>query len=429
MLILALLCTVGTAAAKNNAYDDVAKLNSQLSKAMSQENRATTSLNPAVCERVPVYITGITALGFIKDSNIDKTKMIIQMDNDPYGSISLTRYLRSDYLKQKNATKNVLIFPGQSLSDEWYSEMAQYYAGFGYTVYVADRREASIPMSETDFGFMKNWYAGSGNIDSCMRDTYYHVSIARLWTALANGCSSDKVKTFGIGHSHGALIVSTYAASIYQYRLGKIDRILPVDMVVAFDPQYTDLINNQAQEFNDVSAEMTGGKYYDDTTKNSIQLTYLVSQNSDSPYPLNTAVTNKDMFIMMVSQTYLFMTHPYVPGYCYYAMGPNGLEIDMSRIIDVTLKGAYPYSPNYMNEYMAGLESGKYVIDASRIKVPVDYIGFDKGFGPFGAWWYQNQVGKTNKKVTTKIFSGGHAHLTEAPEVWKYMAGRMASGC
>jgi hypothetical protein len=92
----------------------------------------------------------------------------------------------------------------------------------------------------------------------------------------------------------------------------------------------------------------------------------------------------------------------------------------------VTLNGgAVPYSPKYMDQYMAGLMGNAegYKIDSSKVDSPLLYVGLGGGFGDYGAWWYKNEVGKTNKNVaTTKWNNQGHASIlidNNSPELWK----------
>ncbi|MDD3247086.1 MAG: hypothetical protein PHF18_09610 [Methanosarcina sp.] len=42
-----------------------------------------------------------------------------------------------------------------------------------------------------------------------------------------------------------------------------------------------------------------------------------------------------------------------------------------------------------------------YEINSSRIDSPVLYVELGGGFGDYGAWWYEDEVGETNSRVTT----------------------------
>jgi hypothetical protein len=77
-----------------------------------------------------------------------------------------------------------------------------------------------------------------------------------------------------------------------------------------------------------------------------------------------------------------------------------------------------------MDQYMAGLMGNVegYEINSSRIDSPVLYVGLGGGFGDYGSWWYENEVGKTNNNVTSINWnSQGHASILldyNSPELW-----------
>lgn len=73
---------------------------------------------------------------------------------------------------------------------------------------------------------------------------------------------------------------------------------------------------------------------------------------------------------------------------------------------------------------MAGLMGNVegYEIDFSRINSPVLYIGLGGGFSDYGSWWYKNEVGKTNSRVTSINWNNqGHCSIAldyNSPELW-----------
>jgi hypothetical protein len=87
--------------------------------------------------------------------------------------------------------------------------------------------------------------------------------------------------------------------------------------------------------------------------------------------------------------------------------------------------GAIPHTPKYLDKYMAGLMGNMdgYEIDYSKIDSPVLYIGLGGGFGDYGAWWYTNEVGKINSRVTSMNWnSQGHCSIVmdyNSSELWE----------
>ena len=102
---------------------------------------------------------------------------------------------------------------------------------------------------------------------------------------------------------------------------------------------------------------------------------------------------------------HVFNAYPYTPNYHYWSGDLDGLYyVDENRLLNLTLTGgAVPYAPKHLDLYMAGLMGNVegYKIDFSRISSPVLYIGLGGGFSDYGSWWYKNEVGKINDKVTS----------------------------
>ena len=63
-----------------------------------------------------------------------------------------------------------------------------------------------------------------------------------------------------------------------------------------------------------------------------------------------------------------------------------------------------------------------YEINSSKVDSPLLYVGLGGGFGDYGSWWYVNEVGKTNNKVTSMIWNDqGHGSIAlddNSPELW-----------
>ena len=364
-------------------------------------------------------LTGDNRIGLVSG---DVAEYTIKVNVGPgeYDYITLTNYVKEKSPWHTNANKNLVILPGQGLTEKFYSDMAIYYAQRGYSAYILDRRETNIPATEGDFSFMESW-----TVDEHLSDTYKGIAESKNHTAFLSGKSAEKIKVMAIGHSHGALLLTAYEASEYDdLPLGSVVRIVPVDIIIKYDPEYSELIQGQAQEFNLFSESIENGEYHGTGMGVMMQVAYMAS--SDPEGISETGFTNIQLFRLLASQTWAFSAHPYTPDYHYWSGDLNGLYyVDESRVLNVTLTGgAVPYTPKYMDQYMAGLMGNVdgYEIDASRIDSPVLYVGLGGGFGDYGTWWYKNEVGKTNDEVTSMNWnSQGHASLlldNNSAELW-----------
>jgi len=339
-----------------------------------------------------------------------------------YDNITLTNYVKEKSPWHTKADKNLVILPGQGLTAKFYSDMAIYYAQLGYSVYILDRREANIPADEDDFSFMKNW-----TFEEHLNDTYKGIDASRSHTALLSGKSAKNIKVTAIGHSHGALLLTAYEASKYDdLPLGSVSKIVPVDIVIKYDPEYSDLIYNQAQEFNIISSSIENGIYHGTGMAVMMQVAGLAYADPDGVSPIVPELTNIQVFRLMASQTYSLSLYPYTPDYHYWSGDLNGLYyVNESQLLNLTLTGgSIPFTPKYMDQYMAGLMGNVegYEIDPSKVDSQVLYVGLGGGFGDYGSWWYENEAGKTNSRVTSMKWNDqGHASLLidyNSPELW-----------
>jgi hypothetical protein len=313
------------------------------------------------------------------------------------------------------------------MTEKFYSDMAIYFAKQGYSAYILDRRETNIPSTESDFSFMKDW-----TVNQHLKDTYLGITASRTHTAQLSGNSKKKIEVTAIGHSHGALLLTSYEASEYDdLAPGSVDKLVPVDIIIKYDPSQSTFIQSQAEEYNAISNDINNGIYYDTNMKNMMAIAGLASAAPQGTSPIQPLFTNIQFFRLLASQTYAFSEHPYTDDYHYWTGSQNGIEyplqyVDEGRLLSLTLNGgAVPYSPKYMDQYMAGLMGNAegYKIDSSKVDSPLLYVGLGGGFGDYGSWWYKNEVGKTNNKVSTiKWNDQGHASIlidNNSPELWK----------
>ena len=381
------------------------------------------SSNPDLFRVSELYLSSTqkSRIRIIRD-DIVEYKLKVNVGPGKYDYIILTNYVKEKSPWSTEINQNVIIIPGQALTGVFYSDMAIYYAQQGYSTYILDRREINIPKSETDFNYMKNW-----KIDEHLSDTYKGIAVSRIHTAMLNNEPVENIDVTAIGHSHGALILTAYAASEYKdLALGSIDRIVPVDIVIKYDPKNLELIQSQAQEYETISRSIESGTYNATNMAIMMQIANLVSTDPEGKSPIQPNLTNWQFIRLMASQTYSFSANPYTPDYHYWSGDLNGLYyVDENRLINLTLAGgAIPHTPKYMDQYMAGLMGNidGYKIDFSKIDSPVLYIGLGGGFNDYGSWWYENEVGRINNDVTTINWNNqGHCSIAldyNAPELW-----------
>jgi hypothetical protein len=355
-------------------------------------------------------LAGSYRIGLVS-GDVAKYKIKVKVGSGKYDNITLTNYVREIRPWHTHENKNLIILPGQALTEKFYSAMAIYFAQHGYSTYVLDRRETNIPPTETDFSFMKSW-----TVDEQLNDTYKGIVASRNHTFFLSGKPARNIKVSAIGHSHGALLLTAYKASKYDdLPLGSVNRIVPVDIIIKYDPKYLELIQGQAQEFNVISNCIEDGTYQDShmTIMLGVASLALSDPEGNSSMP---GITNIQLFRLLASQTYMFSQYPYTPDYHYWSGNLSGLYyVNESQVLSTAFTGgAVPYAPMYMDQYMAGLMGnvGGYEIDSSKVDSPVLYVGLGGGFGDYGSWWYKDEVGKTNDDVTTMNWkSQGHASI------------------
>ena len=389
----------------------------------NQFDKLGISSNPTLFRVSELYMSSTqnNRIGIVCD-DVAEYKLRVNIGPGKYDYITLTNYVKEKSPWNIDINKNLIILPGQALTKFFYSDMAIYYAQQGYSTYILDRRETNIPINETDFSYMENW-----TIKEHMSDTYDGVAISRIHTAILSNEPVENIEVTAIGHSHGALILTGYKASEYDdLSLGSVDRIVPVDIIIKYDPKYSELIQAQAQEFEIFSESLKNRTYNATNMAIMMQVANLALTDPEGNSSFYNGLTNRQFFRLMASQSYTLNAHPYTPNYHYWSGDLNGLYyIDENRLLNLTLAGgAVPHTPKCMDQYMAGLMGNVegYEIDFSRINSPVLYIGLGGGFSEYGSWWYKNEVGKTNGRVTSINWNNqGHCSIAldyNSPELW-----------
>lgn len=344
--------------------------------------------------------------------DVAEYKLKIKVGSKEYDYIVLTNYVKEKSVWSTAQNKNLIILPGQALTESFYSDMAIYYAQLGYSTYILDRRETNVPVNETDFSYMKNW-----TIDNYLNDTYNGIAVSKIHTAFLSDKAAEEIEVTAIGHSHGALILTAYGASKYQNLvLGSVSRMVPVDIIIKYEPKHSELIRAQAQEFDTISRCLENRVYNGSNMAFMMQIASMALTDPDRESVFQPDLTNIQFFRLIATQTHTFNAYPYTPNYHYWSGDLDGLYyVDENRLLNLTLTGgAVPYAPKHLDLYMAGLMGNVkgYKIDFSRISSPVLYIGLGGGFSDYGSWWYKNEVGKINDKVTSISWKNqGHGSI------------------
>jgi alpha-beta hydrolase superfamily lysophospholipase len=402
---------------------------SQIGNVYGQAGSPETSSTPPrlTVLKSDKFVTESSRIGPVS-GDVAEYKIHVSVGSEEYDHITLTNYVQEKNPWHINTNKNLLILPGQGLTEKFYSDMAIYYAQCGYSVYILDRRETNIspdepPLDENNLSFMKDW-----TIEAHLKDAHKCIKASRNQTSLLSGKSAESIEVTAIGHSHGALILTAYEASEYDdLPLGSVDRMVLIDIIIKYDPEYSELIQNQKQEFKLISDSIKSGVYYGTGMAAMMQVASLAYADPDGISPLNSELTNIQLFRLIASQTYSISPYPYTPDYHYWSGDLNGLYyVNESRLLYLTLKGgAVPFTPIYMDQYMAGLMGNVegYEIDSTKVDSPVLYVGLGGGFGDYGSWWYEDEVGKTNRKVTCINWKDqGHASLlidNNSSDLWE----------
>lgn len=416
-LITVLFVLLAVSSPASDVVPDL-RIDNIYNQASSPETSYTSS--QSTVSKPDLSLTESSRLGLVS-GDVAEYKIKLYVGPGEYDSITLTNYVQEKSPWTTKADKNLVILPGHALTEKFYSDMAIYYAQQGYSAYILDRRETNIPVDETDFSFMQDW-----TFEEYLQDTYKGINVSRSHTALLNGKSAESIEVTAIGHSHGALLLTAYEASEYDdLPAGSVDRVVPVDIIIKYNPKNLELIQNQTQEFASISESIEKGGYNDSSMAGMMYRGYKASTEPEG-HDFNLTFTNRQFFRLMASQTYSFSEYPYTPDYHYWSGDLSGLyHVDENRLLNLTLTGgAVPYTPKYLDQYMAGLMGNVegYEINSSRIDSPVLYVGLGGGFGDYGAWWYEDEVGETNSRVTTISWNNqGHGSLLidrNSSELW-----------
>ena len=344
----------------------------------------------------------------ILDDGMAKYLIRIQMEHGKYDFIDSTIFVEENSEKKDLLT----VSPGGSLKKGFYEKTARWLTeNNDRAVSILDRREANVPIYETDFSFMGNW-----TNDTYTRDMYYGIVASKMLTMMVNchatGHYSYDINVSAFGDSFGAEQVIEYEASAYDDRpWGNVTKIVVREMAIEFDPAHTDLIETQAKRYVNITERISNGTDHNDGMAGMISIAQLADCCPNETSPFNPGVTNIILFRMMATQTFLFDEYSFTPDFHYWTGDINGLYyVNETKVLETTINGgASPYFPLNLDKHVAGLMGGieGYSIDHQKIDSEILYIGASKGgFGYYGIPWYI----ENNDDVTVLIWkTPGHA--------------------
>jgi hypothetical protein len=209
---------------------------------------------------------------------------------------------------------------------------------------------------------------------------------------LAGGSGGGRIAL--VGFSHGAQLAYAYAAveGGKPAALRHVDALVPLDWYGAYAPeQEADRI--LSCEFSAASYQAVADGITDFPNDFFIILGDLAAAAPDDPSPFDSAMTNRELLVMVVGQTYLFA--PFAP--LYHLLSPVldgdvavGLAETSEAAAAAWLAGATPHQAVLEGADFDALLCGEgpQPVDAplSAIEVPVFYIGAAGGIGDLGLY-------------------------------------------
>ncbi|NVB81711.1 MAG: hypothetical protein HOV81_25170 [Kofleriaceae bacterium] len=264
------------------------------------------------------------------------------------------------------------------------SGLAPFLASRGVDVWGVDRRW-TLPAADGDVSD----FAAMG-VAQELDDVGAVLALARTMR-LAGGSGGDKLAL--IGFSHGAQLAYAYA-SIEATRpaaLRHVDALVPLDYYGELGPDQADM-KQTACENSAAGYEWVAEGFIDSPNDFQIVAGQLAASAPDDPSPLIDGMTNREVMLLLVGQTYVFA--PLAPLYHLLAPAldggaPTGLTETTETAANAWLAGSPPHESFVEAVDFDALICGKTPpVDAplSRIRVPLFYIGAAGGVGDLGLY-------------------------------------------
>lgn len=350
------------------------------------------------------------------------------------GSYDLTNIY--NYVKGKS-DKPLVLYTGQCLTHTAYERMAIYLADhWGFSVYIVERREVNIGNDNPDVNsIMELW-----TDEVTLRDYAVGNAFVRIDTGIDNDIYPASIRLPATGHSLGAFFLTLMEASAYDQGLSAVDYIVPVDIIIQFDPQdpqYQELKARQQYHCIDLLGEMGNREGAIQDMKAMLAIAQEAYDHPDDacavqPIPV-LKLTNIQVFRLAAGSTHSSMTWPYNDYYSYWGMKktmgqPNFYEplpfVDERALLEMIVKGgAVYYSPTNLEYKLDQHMAENEFIDVEEFDGShCTYLGINGGFGPYGDYFYVNNGGKAVLWGAEGEGHGGILMDHTASEAWDIIA-------
>lgn len=425
---------------------NIEKLSNELNKIQSLNipyKAFTSSATAGIAAESAMYPFPVsyTRNGIICGDNIAEYKIRMKMSTGEYDYTTLTSIVKEDRPWHTNSKRVHIMLPGEFLTAVDYMEQACFYAeNFDLNVVIFDRREgnfnADTPIEKVNAA-MASW-----SLDAYLNDMYWSTAVSRLHHFVISDVSFkeiEKIEINGEGHSLGAFLLFKYDERDYEKKyLGRLNKIALDDMAIRFDPLYSDLIQNQKNNYDKIKNKITEDKnFVNSGGRDILGITYLAydpaTRDQNSTIEGLEQYTNDQVFNLMNCCTFMFDEFPFTPAYHYLDGDISGLvNVDEEKVKETVLGGGVnPYSPWILDLEIAGLEGNieGYQFDVNKIDTEVLYNAFDGGFDFYGEYFIR-EIAKAKKEkgiqggVEIRWHNcGGHACINfndlTAPEIWR----------
>ncbi len=288
--------------------------------------------------------------------------------------------------------------------------MAPYLAAHDIDVWGVDRRWTLATDDTSDFGAM--------GADQEVGDIARAIDLARAVRG-ATGTGGNKLAL--VGFSHGAELAYDYAASNGR----GIDGVVALDFFGAFAPGDADLRAATCATADDEYQYVASG-VVDAPNDFFIAAGQLDASAPDDPSPLLDGMTNRQVVLLLLGQTYTFA--PFTPTYRLLEPTADGSAFAhvSEPVADAWLTEAPPHESMLEAADLDALLC--HDMPLANIRVPLLYVGASDGIGAYGLY-ATTQVG--SQDVRSFVVPGyGHGDLLfaedAAQQVWQPLAAWLA---
>ena len=339
-----------------------------------------------------------------------------------------------NYVKGKS-DRVLAIYTGQCLTHVAYERMSIYLAeNWGFNVYIIERREVNVAREDDANSLMEFWTEKITLRDYAIGNAFTRIDIGR-----ENNIDPAAVRLVTVGHSLGATLATKFEASSYDQGLSASDYLVSVDTIIQFDPadpQYNELKQRQVYHCIDLAGARSSLNFAITDMQGMIDMAEAALNRHNEKCAVQPlakmgidALTNIHVFRLAAGETHQSMSWPFNDQYSYCGMGtfqfysPLAYVNEHDLLVMITSGGAVCSSPIYLEQGMDATMAENEIIDETQFDgLHSTYIGIKGGFGPYGAYWYGKQGGKT---IEWGEEGEGHGDIfmdNNAPALWDIIA-------